>query len=59
MDQSFTHHPLADSRLLEQFDSRPLEEPSADASLDVIARVPLEHDAFHSRAVQELREQQP
>jgi hypothetical protein len=57
--QAFAHHPLTDSGLIEQLRGRPLQEARADALLNVLARVPLEHNALHSRTMEELGEQQP
>ena len=57
--QALAHHPGPDAGLVQQIDRAPLEQSSAYARLDVLARLALEHDGFDAAGVQQLRQQQP
>ena len=48
--EALAFEPLADAELVQQVDRVLLEQPGADALLDVLAVADLEHDAVDARA---------
>src|SRR5450759_2699579 len=59
MQDAFALHALADARLAQQIGGPMLDQPGADAVLDVIAAAILDDDALDTREVQQPRQHQP
>ena len=58
MVEPLAGEPVADAELVQQVDRVLLEQPGADALLDVLAVARLEHDALDARALEQQGERQ-